>query len=60
VDVLYRPNQGAGPIAMIKTEGETMSEKAQTVPRPSGLGAIPGAKGVFFRVWAPHAEKVYR
>jgi 1,4-alpha-glucan branching enzyme len=36
-----------------------MSEKAQTVPRPSGLGAIPGAKGVTFRVWAPHAEKVY-
>jgi 1,4-alpha-glucan branching enzyme len=25
----------------------------------SGLGAIPGAKGVTFRVWAPHAEKVY-
>jgi 1,4-alpha-glucan branching enzyme len=24
----------------------------------SGLGAIPGAKGVTFRVWAPHAEKV--
>ena len=36
-----------------------MSEKAQTVTRPSGMGAIPGAKGVTFRVWAPHAEKVY-
>ena len=36
-----------------------MSEKAQTKTRPSGMGAIPGAKGVTFRVWAPHAEKVY-
>ena len=25
----------------------------------SGMGAIPNAKGVTFRVWAPHAEKVY-
>jgi 1,4-alpha-glucan branching enzyme len=24
-----------------------------------GMGAIPGEKGVTFRVWAPHAEKVY-
>ncbi len=24
-----------------------------------GMGAIPGANGVTFRVWAPHAEKVY-
>lgn len=24
-----------------------------------GMGAIPGARGVTFRVWAPHAEKVY-
>ena len=23
------------------------------------MGAIPGAEGVTFRVWAPHAEKVY-
>ena len=36
-----------------------MSEKAQTATSPSGMGAIPGAKGVTFRVWAPHAEKVY-
>ena len=36
-----------------------MSEKAQTLSRHSGLGAIPDAKGVSFRVWAPHAEKVY-
>jgi len=23
------------------------------------MGAIPGAKGVSFRVWAPHAEKIF-
>ncbi len=31
---------------------------AKMIKRP-GMGAIPGAKGVTFRVWAPHAEKVY-
>ena len=36
-----------------------MSEKANTVTKHPGLGAIPNAKGVSFRVWAPHAEKVY-
>ena len=36
-----------------------MSEETQPVSKQSGLGAIPGAKGVTFRVWAPHAEKVY-
>jgi len=36
-----------------------MSKKAQTATRPSRMGAIPGAKVVTFRVWAPHAEKVY-
>ena len=36
-----------------------MSEKAETVPRQPGMGAIPGPEGVTFRVWAPHAEKVY-
>jgi 1,4-alpha-glucan branching enzyme len=36
-----------------------MSKKAHTATRPSLMGAIPGAKGVTFRVWAPHAEKVY-
>jgi len=36
-----------------------MPERAQTVSRQSSMGAIPGAKGVTFRVWAPHAEKVY-
>jgi 1,4-alpha-glucan branching enzyme len=44
---------------MIKTEEEDMSGKAQTVTTHPGMGAIPGAKGVTFRVWAPHAEKVY-
>jgi 1,4-alpha-glucan branching enzyme len=36
-----------------------MPEKAHTVTKHPGMGAIPGAKGVTFRVWAPHAEKVY-
>ena len=36
-----------------------MSEKARTMAEHSGMGAIPHAKGVTFRVWAPHAEKVY-
>ena len=29
---------------------------AKMIKRP-GMGAIPGAKGVTFRVWAPHAER---
>ena len=36
-----------------------MAEKARVIANPSGMGAIPGAKGVAFRVWAPNAEKVY-
>jgi 1,4-alpha-glucan branching enzyme len=36
-----------------------MSEKAQPVEKHSGMGAVPGTNGVTFRVWAPHAEKVY-
>ncbi len=44
---------------MIKTEEEDMSGKTQTVTTHPSMGAIPGAKGVTFRVWAPHAEKVY-
>jgi len=36
-----------------------MAEKARTMAKHSGMGAIPNAKGVTFRVWAPHAEKVY-
>ncbi|MCX5700446.1 MAG: alpha-amylase family glycosyl hydrolase [Candidatus Omnitrophica bacterium] len=36
-----------------------MSEKAKTVIKHPGMGAILGAKGVTFRVWVPHAEQVY-
>ena len=36
-----------------------MSKKAHAATMHSQMGAIPGAKGVTFRVWAPHAEKVY-
>ena len=36
-----------------------MLEIADTVTTNKGMGAIPSAKGVTFRVWAPHAEKVY-
>ncbi len=36
-----------------------MAEKTLTIAKQSGMGAIPHAKGVAFRVWAPHAEKVY-
>jgi 1,4-alpha-glucan branching enzyme len=36
-----------------------MAEKARSMAKHSGMGAIPSAKGVTFRVWAPHAEKVY-
>jgi 1,4-alpha-glucan branching enzyme len=36
-----------------------MSEKTTIgITRP-GMGAIPAAKSVTFRVWAPHAERVY-
>ena len=36
-----------------------MLEEAQPVKEHSGMGAVPRVKGVTFRVWAPHAEKVY-
>jgi len=36
-----------------------MAEEVATMAEHSGMGAIPNAKGVTFRVWAPHAEKVY-
>ena len=36
-----------------------MTEKARPMAKHSGMGAIPHTKGVTFRVWAPHAEKVY-
>jgi 1,4-alpha-glucan branching enzyme len=34
-----------------------MSEKVQ--PKHLDMGAVPGTNGVTFRVWAPHAERVY-
>ena len=36
-----------------------MSEKTTAAIKYPGMGAIPTSKGVTFRVWAPHAEKVY-
>ncbi|MBP1763639.1 MAG: 1,4-alpha-glucan branching protein [Firmicutes bacterium] len=36
-----------------------MTEDANATTNKPGMGAIPCAKGVTFRVWAPHAEKVY-
>ena len=36
-----------------------MAKKTRTMPKQPGMGAIPTAKGVTFRVWTPHAEKVY-
>jgi 1,4-alpha-glucan branching enzyme len=36
-----------------------MPEDANTDIKRAGMGAMPGANGVSFRVWAPHAEKVY-
>ncbi len=36
-----------------------MPRRPQTVAKHPGMGAIPGTKGVTFRVWVPHAEKVY-
>jgi len=35
-----------------------MSKTANTASKQPGMGAIPGPKGVTFRVWAPHAQKV--
>ena len=36
-----------------------MSENTSGGSNPPAMGATPGAKSVTFRVWAPHAEKVY-
>jgi 1,4-alpha-glucan branching enzyme len=36
-----------------------MTEKTRTISNQPGMGAIFTAKGISFRVWAPHAEKVY-
>jgi 1,4-alpha-glucan branching enzyme len=36
-----------------------MSKITNTALKHPDMGAVPNAKGVTFRVWAPHAEKVY-
>ena len=36
-----------------------MSEKQNTAITYPGMGAVPSATGVAFRVWAPHAERVF-
>jgi 1,4-alpha-glucan branching enzyme len=36
-----------------------MTEQVRTTAKKPHMGAIPGSKGVTFRVWAPHAEKVF-
>jgi len=36
-----------------------MPAKSHSASKHTGMGAIPGASGAIFRVWAPHAEKVY-
>jgi 1,4-alpha-glucan branching enzyme len=36
-----------------------MSDKTNAAIKRPGMGAIPRAKGVTFRVWAPHAHNVY-
>jgi 1,4-alpha-glucan branching enzyme len=36
-----------------------MQERANAATNQPVMGAMPDAKGVTFRVWAPHADKVY-
>lgn len=36
-----------------------MSDEADTMAKHTGLGAIPHARGVSFRVWAPFATEVF-
>jgi 1,4-alpha-glucan branching enzyme len=36
-----------------------MSKETSTYIKNQSLGAIPNPKGVTFRVWAPHAKKVF-
>jgi hypothetical protein len=36
-----------------------MSEKISAATKYPGMGAILGAGGVAFRVWVPHAERVF-
>ncbi len=55
-------NQDIGSTIISKLPGKkenSMSKKTSTTIKHPGLGSIPDAKGVTFRVWAPHAEKVY-
>src|SRR5450631_3558696 len=35
-----------------------MSEEISSATKYPGMGAMPGASGTVFRVWAPHAEQV--
>jgi 1,4-alpha-glucan branching enzyme len=37
---------------------KSMAEKTNTAINHPGMGAILGAKGVTFRVWAPYADRV--
>ena len=41
---------------MPKTRTATIAASSPTI---EGMGAIPHNNGVFFRVWAPHAKKVF-
>ena len=36
-----------------------MLKKTNTAIKPPSMGAIPGARSVTFRVWAPNAENVF-
>lgn len=36
-----------------------MINPTDTTTKQAGMGAVPHAQGVTFRVWAPHAKKVY-
>jgi 1,4-alpha-glucan branching enzyme len=38
---------------------KTKSPKTSVKPVISGMGSILHSKGVFFRVWAPHAQKIF-
>ena len=36
-----------------------MPKQTNTEIHQLGMGAVPGAKGITFRLWAPHAKEVY-
>jgi len=38
---------------------KTTTQKTAKAPSISGMGSILHSKGVFFRVWAPHAKKIF-